>query len=49
MLNMNEQEIMSMRYGSMLDMISCFSIYRGAAQQKSKKKKLTYDEIIRLK
>ena len=32
---MDEQEIMSMRYGSMLDMIS--------------KKKLTYDEIIRLK
>jgi len=49
MLNMNEQEIMSMRYGSMLDMISCFSIYKGAAQQKPKKKKLTYDEIIRLK
>ena len=46
---MNEREIMSMRYGSMLDMISCFSIYRGSAQQKTKKKKLTYDEIIRLK
>jgi hypothetical protein len=49
MLHMDEQEIMSMRYGSMLDMISCFSIYRGSAQQKPKKKKLTYDEIIRLK
>ena len=49
MLQMDEQEIMSMRYGSMLDMISCFSIYRGSAQQKAKKKKLTYDEIIRLK
>ena len=46
---MDEQEIMSMRYGSMLDMISCLSIYRGSAQQKAKKKKLTYDEIIRLK
>jgi hypothetical protein len=49
MLNMDEQEIMSMRYGSMLDMISCFSVYRGSAKQKEKKKKLTYDEIIRLK
>jgi len=49
MLNMDEQEIMSMRYGSMLDMISCFSIYRGAAQQKAKTKKLTYEEIIRMK
>ena len=49
MLHMNEQEIMSMRYGSMLDMISCFSIYRGSARQKAKAKKLTYDEIIRLK
>ena len=46
---MDEQEIMSMRYGSMLDMISCFSIYRGSAKQKAKKKKLTYEDVIRLK
>ena len=49
MLHMDEQEVMSMRYGSMLDMISCFSIYRGSAKQITKKKKLTYEEIIRLK
>ena len=49
MLHMSEQEVMSMRYGSMLDMISCFSIYRGSAKQVTKKKKLTYEEIIRLK
>lgn len=46
---MNEQEIMDTRYGDMLDMISCFSIYKGAAKQKKKKRKLTYDEVIRLK
>ena len=49
MLHMSEQEVMSMRYGSMLDMISCFSIYRGSAKQITKTKKLTYEDIIRLK
>lgn len=40
---MSTREIMATRYGEMLDMISCFAIYRGA---EPKKKKTTYDEAI---
>lgn len=49
MLHMDKQEVMNTRYGEMMDMISCFSIYRGAAKQARRKKKLTYEEIIKLR
>lgn len=31
-LNMGRQEILHTRYGEMLDMISCLSIYEGSAK-----------------
>lgn len=43
---MNEQEVMMSGVGEMLDMISCLSVYNGGAEVA--KKKLTYDEIMRL-
>jgi hypothetical protein len=43
---MNEQEVRSTSYGMMCDLISCFSIYNGNAEQKQRKK--TYDEIMRM-
>jgi len=46
MLNMDEEETGRTSYGMMCDLIACMSIYKGGAEQKSRKK--TYDEIIRM-
>lgn len=46
---MSKQEIVSTRYGEMMDMISCLSVYEGSAKLKKKKKRLTYDEAIALR
>lgn len=46
-MNMTEQEVLNTRYGQMLDMINCFSIYKGTAYYK--KKKYTFDEAISLR
>lgn len=48
-LNMNRQEVVNTRFGEMRDMISCLSIYRGECVPKKKKKKLTYDEVMRMR
>ena len=40
---MNRQEVMDTLVGEMFDMISCFSIYHGTAEQASNK---SYDEIM---
>ena len=48
MFNMTKREIMLTRYGEMLDMISCFSIYNGA-KPKKEKKKWTYEEAMELR
>lgn len=45
---MTKQEIMSTRYGEMSDMISCFAIFNGA-EAKSKKRKMDFDEAIKLR
>ena len=46
MLHMSRQEIIVTRYGEMSDMISCFAIYNGA---EPKKKKMTFDEVLKLR
>lgn len=38
-----------MRFGEMIDMITCLSIYNGSAEPVNKKRKLTYDEAIALR
>lgn len=48
-MNMKRQEIIATRYGEMLDMISCLSIYNGGAEQKIKKRKLSFDEALSLR
>ena len=45
---MSKQEIMSTRYGEMADMISCFAIFNGA-EPKSKKRRMDFDEAIKLR
>lgn len=45
---MSKQEILLTRYGEMSDMISCFAIYHGA-EQKRKRKRLSFDEAIALR
>ena len=46
LLNMGRQEVINSRFGEMEDLISCLSIYNGAAEQVTKKKPQTFDEIM---
>lgn len=46
---MTEQEVLNTRYGEMLDMISCFAIYKGSARLKKQKKKMTFEDAIELR
>lgn len=47
---MSKQEILVTRIGEMLDMISCLSIYEGAALPRQEKKIYTnFDEAIQLR
>lgn len=46
---MDRQEIINTRYGEMLDMIACLSIYNGGAQPKKKKKIMSYDDVINMR
>ena len=41
------REINAMRFGEMVDMINCLSVYTGTA--KFKQSKLTYDQIMQLR
>lgn len=43
---MGRQEILNTRMGEFLDLTACLAIYNGGAEEK--KKKLTFDEIMRL-
>ena len=49
LLNMDKQEILCTPYGEMCDMISCFSVFRGAAEPKEKQKHYTFDEAMQLR
>lgn len=44
---MQRQEILTTRYGEMLDLISCLSVYNGQAEEKIKVK-LGIDDIIKM-
>ncbi|MBQ6734844.1 MAG: hypothetical protein IJR00_08045 [Lachnospiraceae bacterium] len=46
---MSRKEVEVTRYGEMIDMISCLSIYNGGAQEKEKKKKWTFEEVMALR
>lgn len=46
---MSRREILTTKYGEMLDMIACLAIYNGAEPaKKKKKKKYTFDEALAL-
>lgn len=39
-----------MRYGTMMDLINCQSIYEGSAKPKGQtKRKMTFDEVLALR
>lgn len=42
---MSRREILSTRYGEMLDMIACMAIYNGATP-KAEKKKLSFEQTM---
>lgn len=46
---MSRKEIDITRYGEMIDMISCLSIYNGGAVEKPKKKAWTFEEVMALR
>ena len=46
---MDRQEVMTTRYGEMLDMISCLSIYNGGAEYKAPRRKLTWEEMEKVR
>ena len=48
-LHMGRQEVINSRFGEMEDLISCLSIYNGAAEQATKKKPKSFDEIMQMK
>lgn len=45
---MSKQEVLTLRYGEMVDMLACYFIDEGRAKPKKKKRKLTMEEIFRL-
>ena len=46
-MNIPREEVLVTRYGEMLDMVTCFSIYKGSA--KPKKDKMTFAEAMELR
>ena len=46
-MNIPREEVLVTRYGEMLDMINCYSIYNGNA--KTKKSKMTFAEALELR
>ena len=48
-IGMNRGEIEHTRFGEMIDMISCLSVYNGGAVEKEKKKTWTFDEVMALR
>jgi len=45
-MGMDRQEVMSTRYGEMLDMIACLSIYNGGAEEKEEQ---SFDEFFAMR
>lgn len=45
---MDKQEIMTTRYGEMMDLIACLNIHNGA-EPRRKKKKFTFQEAMALR
>ena len=45
--HLSVDEINSLGFGEMIDLINCLSVYRGAA--KYKKHAMTYDEVMKLR
>lgn len=48
-MNMDKHDVLLTRYGEMLDLIDCLSIYNGAAEPKRQAVALSYDEAIALR
>lgn len=46
---MSRAETFSMKWGEMLDLINCMSIHQGGAEPKARKKKLSFEEAIKLR
>jgi len=46
---MSREETEVTRYGEMIDMINCMAIYSGGANQKKKKKKWSFEEVMALR
>lgn len=46
LLNMERQDVLNYKFGEFEDLMSCLDIYNGNAEQVTKKKPQTFDEIM---
>lgn len=46
---MQKTEILDLKYGEMMDMINCMTIYNGGTKQKAMRRRLSYDDAINLR
>ena len=46
---MTRRETMITRYGEFRDLVSCYAVHNGAAKIKTKQKKMTFEEVIKLR
>ena len=46
---MDRREIIVTRFGEMMDMLACLAIYEGSAEPKKKKRRMSFDEAIKLR
>ena len=48
-MGMNREEILNMRFGTFVDMISCMNVFNGGAKLKKKARYMAFEEAIELK
>lgn len=48
-MGMSREEVNNTRYGEMIDLINCLSVYNGGAEVKKTKKKWSFEEVMALR
>lgn len=49
MLGMSRRETLATRYGELVDLIACLSVYNGTAKLKKERPRLTFAQIMELR
>ena len=48
-MGMNGQDVLDMPFGLFMDLLACDSISKGGAKQKTKMKKMSFDDFVSLR